>query len=335
MFRIFEGETADAVWRQIAKAYCEDQFAAGQASRAGGTSEILHAAITIRDPRQRWVASRHPALNLAFALAETVWIMRGRNDAAFVNYFSNELPKYAGAAPVYHGAYGYRLRRWFGFDQLERAYRALKHNPSSRQVALQIWDAKADFPDNLGVAADPDIPCNVTSLLKVREGRLEWLQVMRSNDVFRGVPYNVVQFTLLQEVLAGWLGLDVGEYHHLSDSLHVYDNTAPLIRAQTAVDIAESSDNLAVPKAQSDEAFAHLDQLVRHVITSTCSIEDLLASLGDRLPEGFHNIGLVLCAEGARRRKDRQAAGEIMERCTNVSYRQLYGRWLERTAPKG
>lgn len=45
---------------------------------------------------------------------------------------------------------------------------------------------------------------------------------MRSNDVHRGLPYNVVQFTTLQEVMAGWLGLEVGGYHHWSDSLHLY-----------------------------------------------------------------------------------------------------------------
>ena len=99
--------------------------------------------------------------------------MRGRNDSAFLNYFNSELSKYAGCGSTYHGAYGHRLRKRFGFDQLERAYSVLKHNPNSRQVALQIWDAPNDLPDKNGSAVASDIPCNVSCLLKVRDGCLD------------------------------------------------------------------------------------------------------------------------------------------------------------------
>jgi len=68
-----------------------------------------------------------------------------------------------------------------------------------------------------------DIPCNIVSHLLVRDGRLDWLQVMRSNDLMWGLPYNIVQFTSMQEIMAGWLGVDVGAYTHISDSLHVYE----------------------------------------------------------------------------------------------------------------
>ena len=56
----------------------------------------------------------------------------------------------------------------------------------------------------------------------IRQGCLEWLQVMRSNDLIWGTPYNFVQFTSIQEIVAGWLGVEVGNYVHVSDSLHVY-----------------------------------------------------------------------------------------------------------------
>ena len=64
-----------------------------QPSRGGGTKEILHAAITINDPRQRWVSSRQSPLNVAFAIAEVVWIMTGRNDLAFLKAWNSRLPK--------------------------------------------------------------------------------------------------------------------------------------------------------------------------------------------------------------------------------------------------
>jgi hypothetical protein len=38
-------------------------------------------------------------------------------------------------------------------------------------------------------------PAVVAAFPKIRNGRLEWMQVIRSNDIFRGMPYNFVQFT--------------------------------------------------------------------------------------------------------------------------------------------
>ena len=55
------------------------------------TKEILHAAISISDPRQRWMMSRQPALNPAFALADVVWIMNGRRDIGFLEFW-NTIP---------------------------------------------------------------------------------------------------------------------------------------------------------------------------------------------------------------------------------------------------
>src|SRR5689334_4831544 len=108
MFHIFDNETADAVWCDVAAKLLSAE-AVLQQGRGGATKELMHAALSIRDPRQRWVGSRHPAMNPAFAIAEVIWMMRGRNDSAFLNFFNKDLPKYAGGGPTYHGAYGFRL----------------------------------------------------------------------------------------------------------------------------------------------------------------------------------------------------------------------------------
>src|SRR5215216_3320405 len=259
--RLFEGRTADEAWSRAATAFLGEREGQKQASHAGSTREILHAAFTIGEPLERWVLARRPAINPAFAIAETVWMLAGRDDSALPNHWNPELPKYTGSGEHYHGAYGRRLRRRFGFDQLDRAYRALKNNPDSRQVVLQIWDPRIDLPDEEGRPAAPDIPCNVLSMLKVRDGKLEWTQVMRSNDLFRGVPYNFVQFTVLQEVMAGWLDLEVGSYDHLSDSLHVYEDDFGTLKGfDEQVEIAPNTDSLRLPKEESDRAFAALEE---------------------------------------------------------------------------
>src|SRR5437870_303608 len=124
MFRVFEGQSADSVWCEIAHAFRNGEGTV-QPSRIGEMREILHSAMSISNPTQRWITSRVPTINIAFALAEVVWILTGRNNSAFLNYFNRQLPKYAGLGVTYHGAYGRRLRSHLGIDQLQRAYEVL------------------------------------------------------------------------------------------------------------------------------------------------------------------------------------------------------------------
>lgn len=333
--RLFEGRTANEAWSEAAAAFLVKGEAQEQESRSGSTREILHAAFTIRDPLERWVLARRPAINPAFAIAETVWILVGRDDSALPNQWNPELPKYTGPGERYHGAYGHRLRRRFGFDQLERAYLALKNNPDSRQVVLQIWDPGVDLPDEEGRPAALDIPCNVLSMLKVRNGKLEWTQVMRSNDLFRGVPYNFVQFTILQEVMAGWLGLEVGIYGHLSDSLHVYeDDFGALEEFARQMATASNTDSLRLPKEESDDAFATLERCL-DAMTDDRLTEGHMRELveGDGLPEAFKNLLRIAAADSARRSGwiglSEAAAGE----CTNRSLLQVWEGWSSRMGP--
>jgi thymidylate synthase len=188
---LFRGSTADEVWRQAYTALTGTAACSKpQPSRAGDTLELLHAVLEIDDPRQRWVLSRQPAINPAFAIAETLWILAGSNDANVLNYWFPGLPEFRGEGPVYSGAYGDRLRKHFGIDQVRRACEVLAANPASRQVVLQLWDGCSDLPNPDGAPRCADVPCNVVSLLKVRDGQLEWTQIMRSNDV-EGVPESV------------------------------------------------------------------------------------------------------------------------------------------------
>ena len=224
MISAFQGQSADNVWQQAAEAFRRSDGVRSQNSRGGPTREILHVVISIADPRQRWVVSREPPLNIAFVLAEVVWIMTGRRDLAFLEYWNSRYRDFVGPGPELHGAYGYRLRSHLGIDQLERAFQVLVHDPDTRQVVLQIWDSRIDLPAPDGTPANRDVPCNIAAMPKLRDGKLEWLQVIRSNDMFLGVPHNFVQFTSMQEILAGWLGVECGSYTQISDSLHVYDS---------------------------------------------------------------------------------------------------------------
>ena len=331
---IFRARTADGLWRQSFRILSEQaRGSLRQPSRSGSTVEVLHAAFELDDPRQRWTVSRHPAISPAFAIAELIWILAGKNDAPVVNYWNRQLPKYAGGGRTYPGAYGHRLRTHFGCDQIQSAFECLKSNPDSRQVVLQMWDATHDLPTSDGKPRSPDVPCNVVSLLKVREGRLHWAQVIRSNDIIRGFPYNVIQFTSLQEILAGWLGVGLGPYLQWSDSLHLYESDLMQFTAADDCQVELSCDSLMTGAEEGEAMIADLYSRLQRLVKDDLAKKELEALVVLAGHRGFQNLLAVLGAEAARRR----GWCDLMERVEalneNVPLRQLWTRWkLSRTS---
>lgn len=204
---------------------------------------------------------------------------------------------------------------------------ALSNNPNSRQVVLQIWDSVIDFPREDSSPVDSDIPCNVCSLLKVRDGRLEWVQIMRSNDAFKGLPYNFVQCMTLQEVMAGWLHVEPGSYTHFSDSLHVYDEDIEDAFRSVQLPAPSNSDSLAVPKHVADPIWLEMNRRVNKLVTGRLS-ESEYASLAkvDAAPQGFTNLMSIVVADAARRQGNTQAALAAAAACTNPQLLFLWDR---------
>jgi thymidylate synthase len=327
----FSGKTADEAWQQAADAFRSGEGVIDETSRGGATHELLQVAFKIEDPRQRWVASRVPAMNPAFGLAEVIWIMAGRNDSAFLNYWNPILPKYAGDGETYDGAYGHRLRQRLGLDQFERAYRSLRSNPGTRQVVLQIWDATSDLPKEDGLPSSADIPCNIVSLLKVRGGKLYWTQIIRSNDLFLGVPHNFVQFMTLQEIMSGWLGLEPGPYVQWSDSLHVYEDRLSSLGIANLSQPVTNTDNLALPKEIFDQSLSTLSSQLNGMLSNAMSASDVRKwAKADDLPRPYQNMLSILSADAARRFGDLAAADEIAAECNNPLLTQLWMRWRSR-----
>lgn len=322
----FGGVSADDAWVLAAKAVL-DERGQKQVGRGGETIEILHATIHIADPRQRWILSRRPAMNPAFAIAEAFWILGGRDDAHFVNFWNPALPQYAGPGACYSGAYGKRLRESFSLDQIEGALDALSAAPNSRQVVLQIWNPRSDFPASDGTPASPDVPCNLCSIVKIRNERLHWLQVMRSNDLFRGSPYNIVQFTILQEYMAGCLGVELGDFVLIADSLHAYSRDiekftiAPLNQFPSNCRIALPRDQAAIILKRCIE---NLDWLADPQVSEERFLDIVRAK---DLPTGHADLIRIAAADSARRRGWRKLESTAADACTDGLLRLAWSQW--------
>lgn len=327
---LFKGSTADEAWVTAATELLDVDHTT-QPSRAGHTVELLHTAIVISNPRERWVRSRRPPINPAFGIVEAIWILTGRSDSKLVNHWNPQLPKFAGTGQEYHGAYGRRLRSSFGLDQIQRAIDNLERNPTTRQVVLQIWSSELDAPHESGLPRSDDVPCNVSSLLKVRDNRLYWLQLLRSNDLLRGTPYNVIQFTMLQEFVAGCLGLDLGQYTQVSDSLHVYVSDLSSFQAHRSHQRgATASAVLSLPRSEAFEALDEMEKALDGLADSTTP-QEFERVLDSSLPPGHTDLFMIAAADSARRRNWSELQAEAARRCRDLALLEVWQAWETRT----
>jgi thymidylate synthase len=87
------------------------------APRGLATVEILACQLRLTNPRARVLQLEERLINPGFAVAETVWILSG-SDEAWIYEFNSRLREFADEG-VLRGAYGPRIRSWAGtLDQL-------------------------------------------------------------------------------------------------------------------------------------------------------------------------------------------------------------------------
>lgn len=330
----FTGFTADQVWRKAANEllFAPDYTHDG---RNGETREILPCTFRVKNPRERWILSRSPPHNPAFGLVEVVWILTGHNESIVPNFWNPQLPKFAGDVTEYYGAYGYRLRKAFGIDQIKRAYEVLKYAPQTRQAILQIWKPDLDLPSEYGKPMSEDIPCNVMSLLKIRNNRLHWSQIMRSNDIMRGLPNNIIQFTMLQEIIAGWLKCELGEYFHMSDSLHVYEKDIERFSVVLPCTTKKGlSPRIVLSFNETNILFSEIYTDLFNVANGKNTREDLLYVFAKDSANNYgrsafiKDILAVIGSDAARRCRHPELAQDLAASCEDRKLRAAAKAWL-------
>ncbi len=190
-----------------------------QQSRLGETRELLDATLFISDPTDCLPpVERQP--NFAIGIAEGLQLVAGVSDARLMERITPNFRKYMDGS-TFWGPYGVRAA-----GQLPRVVERLRTDHDSRQAVVTLWDPTYDLtPDR------KDYPCTVSLTFRVRARHLELKTHMRSNDAWLGLPYDLMQFCILQCTVANVLGLPPGPYTHHVDSLHLYESNFNAARA--------------------------------------------------------------------------------------------------------
>ncbi len=191
-------------------------------SRNGEVIVIQQPVLTTYDrPLERVIFWSLRDANPFFHLMEALWMLGGRRDVAFPSFFVPRMAAYSDDGVTFHGAYGFRWRHWFNFDQIKEAVQLLRDDPDTRRCVIQIWDAT-----DLDRRESKDLPCNTQVYFSIVDGFLNMTVCNRSNDIVWGAyGANAVHFSILQEYVATAVGATVGQYHQFSNNLHAYPKT--------------------------------------------------------------------------------------------------------------
>lgn len=156
-------------------------------------------------------------ISKAYMCAELTWYMLARKDVAFINPFAGMWGRISDDGATSYSAYGDIVFKRHGFDQIDKTIELLCEDPESRRAVVNF-----NVP-NKNVIETKDEICTIALQFLIRDGKLNCTGIMRSNDIWYGLPYDVVFFTEIQKYIAHRLNVEVGTYVHYVVSLHCYE----------------------------------------------------------------------------------------------------------------
>ena len=167
---------------------------------------------------------------------ELLWFLQGDTNVKYlrdngVTIWDEWAREDGSLGPVY----GAQWRSWAGadgqtIDQITQVIDQIKKNPDSRRLIVSAW--------NVGEISKMALPpCHAFFQFYVANGKLSCQLYQRSADIFLGVPFNIVSYALLTQMVAQVCGLSVGDFVHTLGDAHLYINHLDQTRLQLSRDV--------------------------------------------------------------------------------------------------
>jgi thymidylate synthase len=239
--------------------------------RGMAVREKLACKFTINNPLDRLPYVPARKFSTTYVIAELLWYLSADDKTDWIANYSSFWNNISDDGITANSAYGARIfkphPRIAGgtFSQWDYIKEELTQDPDSRRAVVHIrspWDS---------VKAKLDVPCTLSLQFFIRSNHLHMVAHMRSSDLILGIAYDIPAFTLMQELMAKELGVALGTYTHISNSLHIYERHFEMVEEMISKDaIIQARNNHRLhgpmpemPTMPPTDALYHIESLLR------------------------------------------------------------------------
>ncbi len=161
-------------------------------------------------------------------LHEVLWYLSGENHIRNLRKHTKIWDAWADEEGNLETAYGYYWRHFPSaekdengnwkvneIDQIKYVINELKEKPYSRRLVVTAWE-----PGNATKSKLP--PCHYSYAFNVSNGKLNCHLTQRSGDIALGIPFNLAAYSILTQIIAQEVGLELGQFAHTIIDAHIY-----------------------------------------------------------------------------------------------------------------
>jgi len=239
-----------------------DKLMGGKSKSIGSeeeTREILNFTLTVNNSRDRLVKSDYSRFSPIGAISRFIWMMGANNRISDVMfYWGKNVRKFSDDSFTMPGSnYGARmLTPRPGLNQITAIIKRLKEVPSTRRATISIF-----HPED-AVRESSDIPCALAIGYHVRGRKLHTTVIMRSSNAFFLLPFNLFEFSLLSEVVASEVGVELGSITVNAMSMHIYERDKLLTEKLIEEEFTDNNRLLMSPMPKDIDNLEEIRKLV-------------------------------------------------------------------------
>ncbi len=170
-------------------------------------------------------------------------------------------------------AYGWIVKK---YQLVQNLITTLKENPGNRRMVMSLWQNEW-----LKTATLPS--CVWNSQWNLIDSKLNLLVTSRSSDVPLGLPFNIVQYAVLQCLIAQCVGAQPGQFTFITNDAHIYENQVEGIEEQIR----------RYDEAQKQGSLPPAPKLWLNPEITDFFAFDNSRELKDIRLEDYHNLGVI------------------------------------------
>lgn len=184
--------------------------------------EALNCHLQLSNPFHRLAYSNNlpQFFNPGLAVARFFYMLSGSDKLNDIAFYTGGIKPYTDDDISIPGSsYGHRIfYPAIGINQFENAAQLIRERPNTKRASIAVYQ-----PHDCGRKTN-DMPCCLNITFSPRNEKLHASVVMRANDAFSLLCYNIFEFSLFFEFFANYTNMKLGTYSHFAISMHVRNN---------------------------------------------------------------------------------------------------------------